>query len=597
MKGFLLGISLLALGVCYSPQATQHHSNTASSCRCQPDQPCWPPKTDWDALNASLEGNLLFVKPLAYPCHLPHYDASECVSVQLAANSSAFRSSQPGALYSENWGEWPTKQEQCYVKTPPSTPCGQGRIPVYAAVVRTAQDIQHAVRYAAHHNLKVAIRNTGHDFLGRSAAPGALQIFTHRMNDMTVHDAFVPVVPQGIHAPAGVRAVTLGAGVQLLEMYEYLALRGLMVVGGTARTVGIAGGYIQGGGHSLLGWLHGMGCDNVLQFQVVVADGTVVVANAYQNSDLFFALRGGGGGTFGVVVSVTVNAYPDPPVVHTKLSYTMPTADDAYWAGIEAVHRHLGKLNDAGATGAYTITPADPISDTQRVSTYSLNLVFVNQTDTSAVESLLSQALEDIKQSTGISPSYNIDLVPNMSKFYSALLGGRDQSHFTGQLGSRLLSRSLYDHPSGPARITNALSSLRLGPADYIQGLMSAGGRVSQNTNIDSGLNPAWRDTLVHLVYTQGWDPNTATPAEVVSISANMTNLQVPMLRALEPGKMGAYVNEADANEANFQESFWGPNYDRLYAIKQVRDPDGLFIVRKGVGSEDWDDQGICRLR
>jgi hypothetical protein len=67
------------------------------------------------------------------------------------------------------------------------------------------------------------------------------------------------------------------------------------------------------------------------------------------------------------------------------------------------------------------------------------------------------------------------------------------------------------------------------------------------------------------------------------------------MFKALQPDT-GAYLNEADAHEADFQTSFWGENYERLYEIKQQWDPSGLFISRVGVGSEDWDDAGLCKL-
>ena len=60
---------------------------------------------------------------------------------------------------------------------------------------------------------------------------------------------------------------------------------------------------------------------------------------------------------------------------------------------------------------------------------------------------------------------------------------------------------------------------------------------------------------------------------------------------------MGSYLNEADSEEPDFQKSFWGDNYSRLYNIKRKWDPHGVFVVRKGVGSENWDDKGLCRLK
>jgi FAD/FMN-containing dehydrogenase len=137
--------------------------------------------------------------------------------------------------------------------------------------VESAAHVQAVVKFATRYNIKLAIKNTGHDFLGRSSAPQSLQISTHSMKSMTVVDAFVPAVPAGVTAPAGVRAVTLGAGVQQHELYTYLAQKGLMVVGGSSNTVGLAGGYIQGGGHSIMGWIAGMASDNALEFMVVTA--------------------------------------------------------------------------------------------------------------------------------------------------------------------------------------------------------------------------------------------------------------------------------------------------------------------------------------
>jgi FAD/FMN-containing dehydrogenase len=94
------------------------------------------------------------------------------------------------------------------------------------------------------------------------------------MNDITVVDRFVPSMPSGMRYPPSVQAVTIGAGVQLHALYTYLGTQNVIVVGGSASTVGIAGGYIQGGGHSILGWLHGMASDNALEFQVVLADAS-----------------------------------------------------------------------------------------------------------------------------------------------------------------------------------------------------------------------------------------------------------------------------------------------------------------------------------
>ena len=151
-------------------------------------------------------------------------------------------------------------------------PCGQGRVSIYSAEVETAAHIQAAVNFAVKYDVKITIKNSGHDFLGRSSAPDSLQISTYKMKTITVVDNFTPSVPSGTKAPSGVKAVTLAAGVQEHDLYTYLATQGVMVVGGSANTVGIAGGYIQGGGHSIMGWIAGMASDNALEFTIVTAN-------------------------------------------------------------------------------------------------------------------------------------------------------------------------------------------------------------------------------------------------------------------------------------------------------------------------------------
>ncbi len=106
-------------------------------------------------------------------------------------------------------------------------------------------------------------------------------------------------------------AIKLGAGVEGFEAYQAANATGHRIVGGGCPTVGIAGGYSQGGGHSLISSEHGMGADNVLEWEVVTIDGRHVVATPNQNSDLYWALSGGGGGTYGVVISMTSRLHPD----------------------------------------------------------------------------------------------------------------------------------------------------------------------------------------------------------------------------------------------------------------------------------------------
>ena len=126
-------------------------------------------------------------------------------------------------------------------------------------------------------------------------------------------------------------AFTFAAGVQWFEAYEAAKQHNRVIVGASSQGVGAAGGWFAGGGHSAVAPNYGLGTpnspvwiksyspdrfagvDNVLEITIVTADGNHVIANPYNNEDLFWALRGGGGGTWGVVTSVTYKTHPSTP--------------------------------------------------------------------------------------------------------------------------------------------------------------------------------------------------------------------------------------------------------------------------------------------
>ena len=148
------------------------------------------------------------------------------------------------------------------------TPCHQGRVPLYSAVVRSAQHVQKAVLFAKEYNLRLVVRNTGHDGSGRSSSPNSFQIHTHLLKGIEYHADFVA---KGAMIASG-RAVTIGAGVMHWELSERGTRDGFIVVAGECPTVGAAGGFLQGGGvSSFHSHTRGLAVDNVLEYRVVTA--------------------------------------------------------------------------------------------------------------------------------------------------------------------------------------------------------------------------------------------------------------------------------------------------------------------------------------
>lgn len=135
----------------------------------------------------------------------------------------------------------------------------------------------------------MVVRSSGHDFQGRSTAPGALSIWVHYMQAIETRNS--PFRPQSCSFAIDKDTVTVGGGAQMGAVYEELARINQTVVGGASKTVAV-GGYLTGGGHSILAPRYGLGADQVLEMEVVTPMGDIVVANECQNQDLFWAMRG-----------------------------------------------------------------------------------------------------------------------------------------------------------------------------------------------------------------------------------------------------------------------------------------------------------------
>src|SRR4051794_10573879 len=167
-----------------------------------------------------------------------------------------------------------------------------GRRPDAVVHVRDTADVAAAVRWADRFDVRLVARSGGHSYGGyRTPPPGG---------------GLRPAALHGIHVSGG--RVTAGPAARLIDVQRALTRRGLTVPSGSCPTVGI-GGLALGGGHGLAGRRFGLTSDNLLWARVVTADGHVRHVDANTNDDLFWACRGGGGGNFGVVTSLTLQTH------------------------------------------------------------------------------------------------------------------------------------------------------------------------------------------------------------------------------------------------------------------------------------------------
>ena len=151
----------------------------------------------------------------------------------------------------------------------------------------------------------------------------------------------------------------IGAGVQAFEAYEAADKLDSSIVGGECLTVGLAGGYTQGGGHSALSSKHGLAADQTLEFEVISGSGELIRASPLENPDLYWALSGGGGGTYGVVYSMTLKVHPNVLITGVKLGFTKSVGQAAevnFWKAVEFYHSIAHKMSDENGTAVYVLT-------------------------------------------------------------------------------------------------------------------------------------------------------------------------------------------------------------------------------------------------
>jgi FAD/FMN-containing dehydrogenase len=174
-----------------------------------------------------------------------------------------------------------------------------------AAIIRcaTADDVGQAVVVARQLELQVAARSGAHCFAGRSSTDGVV-VDLDPMGSVGVADGIA----------------TVGGGALLGAVYERLDAEGLTVAGGACPTVGV-GGLTLGGGLGVLGRTHGLTSDQLVEAEVVLADGRVVVCDGLREPDLFWALRGAGGGQFGIATRFAFRTVPAPELTCFTLAW------------------------------------------------------------------------------------------------------------------------------------------------------------------------------------------------------------------------------------------------------------------------------------
>ncbi|CAF1242479.1 unnamed protein product [Adineta steineri] len=539
-------------------------------CRClSNDSTCWPSASIWQTFNQSIDGQLISSQPSAAVCNSNPSNINACNIARNKWTNSSWRSDHAGAMQAANW-----ENSSCSIYYNSMT-CNQGSVPILAVNATLPQHVQKTLRLVNTYNLRLVIKTTGHDYLGRSTAKGALLLWLHYMKHFTLLENYSLCTGKNI-----LNAIRVGAGVQWGEVYAWLALYNLTAIGGAASTVSVSGGYLQGGGHSPLSRWKGLAADQVLEFDVIMANGRRKTVNSCQNVDLFWALRGGGGGTFAVVLSVVLRTYSSPSII-SSLQVIYPSNETRYASFIHDFVEFLPTLADAGWAGYFYI----------RDKTFIIGLLLPNG-DSEMAYTTIDQLYNKYTDFNFARSSFI--QFSSFNDFFVTIVEPQNPTGKNQILGSRLIPEAIVRNK--PQQVADVFFQLKGGHMSLLMGNFVAGGKVSSKTQNNS-VNPAWRTALLHMIYNERWVDGTSV--EEQEIIAKTVTRSVNILQTIAGGSQsGVYMNEGDPNEKYWQQKFFGTikNYNQLKSIKNRVDPNGIFVCNKCVGSDDWSDDLNCRI-
>jgi FAD/FMN-containing dehydrogenase len=485
---------------------------------------------------------------------------------------------------------------------------------VYAVAVESTEDVVAAVNFAREKNLRLVVKGGGHSYLGTSSSPDSLLIWTHRMNKITMHDSFVASGCKDARP-----AVTVESGAIWMHTYnEVTTANGRYVQGGGCATVGVAG-LIQSGGFGSFSKYYGTAAAALIEAEVVTADGKVRIANACREPELYWALKGGGGGTFGVVTKVTLRTRELPEFFGGAFGSVRAKSDDAFRRLIARTMSFYKEKLFNRQWGEQIVFRGDNVMD--------IRMVFagIDQKQADAIWEPFRKWLLNSPADFKIEAPLMAFAIPARSFWDSSFwkrvpqkvvvaddrpdapakniywLGDAEQpGQFLHGYGSAWLPSSLLE-PANQSRLVDSFfaASRQWGFSLHFNKGLAGAQSAEIEAARDTATNPDVLDAFALLITgsnhrafpgVAGHDPDLAVARR------NGDRVRKCMEEILKAAPhAGSYVSESDFFEKDWQRSYWGANYSKLATVKKKYDPEGLFFVHHGVGSEEWSADGFVR--
>lgn len=433
--------------------------------------------------------------------------------------------------------------------------------PAGIAYCASPADVRACLAFAHKFSLPFAVRAGGHSYEGYSTTTG-LVVDVTRMNTVSVNTGMA----------------TVGAGTRLIDVYSALTRQGVILPAGSCSTVGVAG-LTLGGGTGVLGRKFGLTCDNLLSAQVVLANGQMLTCDASHDADLFWALRGGGGGNFGVVTSFTFRTHQLSSL--SLFTFTWPWNSAA--AVVDAWQNWAPHAPDELWSNCVLIAPAD-----KGMAPYVVvNGVYVG--DVGPLNSLLTQFTGSIGAPPATRYVTGASVLNTM--LYEAGCSGktvgqchlptqdpqgqvqRDTSGVKSDYFTSALSRQGIDNLVSAITKRHATSNLGNGGI----GMDAYGGAINRVASDATAF--AHRNALFSAQYSASW--NASDSDAVVVANRSWLNDTWKTMRPFASG--GSYQNYVDPDLPDWQHAYYGANLDRLRRIKATYDPTNFFHFAQSI--------------
>jgi FAD/FMN-containing dehydrogenase len=404
--------------------------------------------------------------------------------------------------------------------------------PALRAVCKTEHAVAVMIDWVQSNQLSFAVRCGGHSYEGFSQSADVVI-------DLRGMAAII------VDAKAGL--VTAGSGASLYHIYQAVAAKGLALQAGSCPTVGISG-HILGGGHGLLARSHGLTCDSLDQVTVVDSQAQIRIANATSEPDLYWACRGGGGGSFGIATEFKLRVFPLKNVLVFGVS----------WILSQAAATKLFAAWQAWAPNA-----PDNITSIMKVQSIGGSMIKLRCIGQSVgSESELRAQLGPMLKMDGPSSALSIQSL----SFIKAV------QHFAGPLDyESVYMKAKSDYVLTPLS-TDAIAAMMAAASQASSVALLCdgyGGKIADVAATDTAF-PRRAGTQFCIQYYSSWTKASDTASHVASVTK--------VYAAMRPFMPGAsYVNYCDLDLPDYANAYWGDNLPRLMSVKAQYDPQNLF--------------------